>query len=286
MTTRALRRVLCLSLVAVVLVQTACAGEETPQDRLAKAAERTQGARSSRVTYAMEITGAGAPETIEFGGQGLYDYQEARGHFTFDFSELGAAIGQAGGEMEIIYDSLVVYMKYPAITDSLPNATPWISIDLEALGKSQGVDLGALYQLSGNDPTQYLTYLKGASENIETVGSEEVRGVPTTHYRAVVDLDAAAEAAPGEAAESVRTSIRQLEDQLGDDSLPIEVWIDDDGLPRRTRQEINLVGPPEIRQTVTMELYDFGLEVDVDVPPAEAVTDFQELLEGAGTQGG
>ncbi|MBA3430890.1 MAG: hypothetical protein H0U16_05355 [Actinobacteria bacterium] len=279
MTARRSRLLLSWALAACALVTAGCAGEETLRDTLAKAAERTQGAQSSRVSYEMRITSAGAPETIEFGGRGLFDYQEGRGRFTFDFSELGAAIGQSGGEMEIIYDSLVVYMKYPAITSSLPDAKPWISIDLRALDNTEGGDLGALYQLSGNDPTQYLTFLRGVSDDIETIGEEDVRGVPTTHYRATVDLDAAADAVPDEEAGTIRTSIEQLKEQLGDDSLPVEVWIDDDGLPRRTRQDITLEGPPQVQQRVTMELYDFGTQVDVEPPPSDEVTGLQQLLE-------
>src|SRR6266511_4397979 len=46
----------------------------------------------------------------------------------------------------------------------------WLKLDLAALSKVSGKDLGNLTQVAGNDPSQALALLKGASTDVREVG--------------------------------------------------------------------------------------------------------------------
>jgi hypothetical protein len=183
--------------------------------------------------------------------------------------------------MEMIFDQLVIYMRFPPeIQAQVPGGKSWVKVDLEALGEQLGIDLGAVMQFSQSDPTQSLQYLRGASDDFEEVGSEPVRGVDTTHYRGTIDLRKATEHLP----EDARDSIERVVELTGVGKLPFDVWIDDDGLARRVKYEQPLpaTGGEDASMELTMEFFDFGVDVDVAPPPAEGVIDMQELIQGGG----
>ena len=134
----------------------------------------------------------------------------------------------------MIIDGLTFYTRSPLFDQALPAGKRWLKIDLDAIGKQAGFDVGALMtQGAGQDPTQVLAYLKAASGDVSRVGSEAVRGVPTTHYKATIDFRKMPDSAPADQRAAVRRSIEQLIELSGASTAPIEVWIDEDGLARR-----------------------------------------------------
>jgi hypothetical protein len=270
------RLTLALFTLALGALPLACGGESlSPQAAVAQAATKYEEAGSSRVSMSATIKDVpGGPFT--FTGEGEFDRE--RGHMTMDMSSLGEATGGAfAGEMEMILEDLVMYMKFPAaITRQLPRGKSWVRIDLREAGKELGIDLEELMQVQQSDPTQSLQYLRGASDDFEEVGEEEVRGVATTHYRGTIDLRKAAEQLPGKA----RETFERATDLIGTVKLPFDVWIDDDGLARRMKYEQPL---PSARgqagaMELTMELFDFGVDVDIEPPPNNEVIDIQELI--------
>lgn len=248
----------------------------SPQAAVAEAATKTADAGSARVTFTGTVSGVpGGPFTIS--GEGEY-YTRQQGRVTFDMSELGAATGGSlGGEMEMVMDGSVIYMKLPSqVASGLPGGKEWIRLDLAAAGEGLGVDFADLMQFQQMDPTQALKYLLGASEDFERVGSEDVRGVETTHYRGTVDFRKASELIPADS----RDDFERVLELTGEPTIPFEVWIDGDGLTRRMKYEQPLPadqGGEETTMALTMEMYDFGAEVDVEPPPDDEVIDLQEL---------
>ena len=270
------RLTLALFTLALGALPLACGGESlSPQAAVAQAATKYEEAGSSRVSMSATIKDVpGGPFT--FTGEGEFDRE--RGHMTMDMSSLGEATGGAfAGEMEMILEDLVMYMRFPAaITRQLPRGKSWVRIDLREAGKELGINLEELMQVQQSDPTQSLQYLRGASDDFEEVGEEEVRGVATTHYRGTIDLRKAAEQLPGKA----RETFERATDLIGTVKLPFDVWIDDDGLARRMKYEQPL---PSARgeagaMELTMELFDFGVDVDIEPPPNNEVIDIQELI--------
>ena len=138
------------------------------------------------------------------------------------------------------------------------------------------------------DPTRQLEYLRGVSDSVEKVGEEEVRGVRTTRYRAVVDLE---KEAAGQGAR-VREAQDEMVEKIGTSKLPVEVWIDGENRVRRYELETNVLVPENsafpnasgeddpVRKRMVAEYYDFGPPVEVQAPPPEKTMDGSKLLSG------
>ena len=78
------------------------------------------------------------------------------------------------------------------------------------------------------------------------------------------------------APEDVQDDIRKIIEETGDRTIPMDIWIDTDGLARRLRWTQHL--PQGTTMTMNEELYDFGAEVDATTPPADEVLDLTALL--------
>lgn len=284
------RRTLAL-LTAVIAAAgfSACGGEggnetaaSTPRTAVMQAANKTSAAGSSRASFEMTMRGI-APELLTMSGEGVFDSDERKGQMTMDLSGFAVGSGPDLGKAEMIFDEFVVYMKFQALTQLQPNLKPWLKLDTRELGRKAGLDLGQLSQLNQNDPSQALQYLRAASGDVEEIGREEVRGVETTHYGMTIDLRKVIELAMTEEQEPLRAAIDQLIEESGLETVPTEVWIDDDGLARRMRltySGMQVAPGQQADMTMTMDLYDFGVEVDVEPPPEDEVTDIQKLLSG------
>ena len=103
------------------------------------------------------------------------------------------------------------------------------------------------------------------------VGSEDVRGVPTQHYKFTIDMNKALESAP----ESFRKVVSAAIAQLGTSTLPGEVWLDAEGLPRRFAYYMDFskaAGKPVVMH-FSMEAFDFGQPVQVTIPADADIAD-------------
>jgi hypothetical protein len=273
--------------ILLLLVSTACGGgsstaqaptgtessstvpSSSAQQAVLEAGAKTQAEQSARISFSGTMSGGPASGTMT--GEGAFSGRQ--GQMTMDLSGLGG--GQIAGQMEMVFDELVFYMKFPeAIAQGMPGGKEWIKFDLAELGEQEGFDLQQMMQLSGTDPSQSLDLLRAAGSDFREVGEEDVRGVATTHYEGSVDLEKVAEQVPEEARESYRT----LMELSGQSEIPVEVWIDEEGLTRRIRYEQKLADGTTM--DLTQEYFDFGTEVDVEPPPDSEVLDFTDLMGG------
>ena len=269
---------LLLAALALAML-TACGSEDlSPQAAVAQAATKTADAGSSRVAYDVTMSGGAVPQEIQMEGEGAFDYEHRRGETTMEMPP------PLAGEMKMIMDGLVLYMQLPQeLRKELPTPKPWLKLDLAKAGNAAGIDLEALVQTDQTDPTQTLNYLRGASNEVEEVGEEDVRGTPTTHYRATVDLrkaiDEAAGAVPEGERDRVRKAIEGVIEQTGVESMPMDVWIDEDGRARRLAMDYTMTmgGAGKVRMQMAIDYFDFGVEVDVEPPPAGQTMDISEL---------
>jgi hypothetical protein len=286
-----MRRLLLLLLTALALA--ACGGDgadgeeglvTAPTDALAAAATATEAAGSYGAE--IEITMEGfAPELVTMKAQGVFSRDPVLSRVTMDMSDLARGTGIVQiGEVELVMDGSVVYMRMPFLQEISPGLKPWIKFDLQELGEQRGLDFRQLMQFgTQSDPSHALAYLRAASDEVEEVGTEDVRGVETTHYRMTVELARVADAAPPEQRDDLRAQTEQLRELSGISEVPTEVWVDDEGLVRRQRltyRNMRFAPGQEGDMTLTMELFDFGVEVDVEPPPADEVTEIGELLGG------
>jgi hypothetical protein len=253
---------------------------------LALVADKTTDKGSFRLSLAQTMS-LGDQGTIPATATGAFDTATKRGEMTMsmDLSNIpgGDALGGGASKQKMIFDGLTFYMSSPALSGALPGAKKWMKIDLQDIGSQLGLDFGALTQGASQDPTQALEYLKGASGDVTKVGTEDVRGEPTTHYKATIDFTKVADAAPADQRAALRKTMRQIVKLSGTKTAPMEVWVGDDGLVRRYASTIvGETAGQRTKVTQRIELYDFGTKVDVKIPPASETMDIGDLTQSLG----
>jgi LppX_LprAFG lipoprotein len=262
-------RVILLGLLGMLVAS--CGGDDEPRGGvthgpdspsvgvLAATGEGTLERGSARIALDATVSSGGEEQSVA--ADGAFDFEEQVGRLS---------LGAGGGEIELLYDEETVYARLPE--DTLPIGQGWLKVDLDALGDLSGFDLAQLAQAGRVTPAEYLRWLS-AAKDVERVGEEDVRGVPTTHYRGVIDVNRLIEEQP---------DLRRSLEALDLDEVPTDVWIDEEGLLRRVTQEYELSSAGEKTSTnVTMELYDFGVEVEAEPPDEEEVFDVSDLIGGS-----
>lgn len=247
-------------------------------DAVAQAADTTASKGGAHVAIDETITLPGQ-SPVSMSGTGLVDAKARRGHITLDLSKVPGLPNDIGArKQEVIFEQFTMYMRSPMFSAGLPKGKQWLKIDFIKAGKAAGIDLGAVAQ-QGQDPTQALRYLKATSGDVKRIGTQTVRGVSTTHYKATIDFNRYADSVPAKDRASVRRTMRQIVKLAGSSTFPMEVWIDKDGVVRRMRQQIRTLVAPGIRGTIDqrIELFDFGTRVAVRLPPADEVQDATDL---------
>ena len=145
-------------------------------------------------------------------------------------------------KLEAIQDGDVVYIRFPLIAKELPDgktgsrATRRISRARTPASSSQ------FGSFAGTDPRDVFGLLKAVSGSIETVGSEEIRGVETSHYRATIDPAKLEQLVPEAQRESLG-GVDQAAKQAGLTDLPLDVWVDADQRVRKLSIDLDAKQP-------------------------------------------
>lgn len=186
--------------------------------------------------------------------------------------------------MLMVVDGTTTYMRNPML-QALTGGTAWLSLSPEDLGLA-GSSFG--FGAGGDDPSRLLEALRGVADGVEVVGRDEVRGVLTTHLRATINLAKALEQAPPEQRAVLEAQMEGLDASLS--GIPVEVWIDGDDLARRMVlvTEAAVFAPAAAAEgsvTVTIEFFDYGEPVEIEIPPEQDTTPLAEALGGIGQSG-
>lgn len=266
------------------------AGEPVSFEELSRSASTSAEARSGRFSFSMSMSLPGAEERFAFTGEGAFDRASDRASFSMDMSSLAKLLGgfvagiagpdardlpdfddPSGWQVDAVQEGAVSYVRFPALANRLPPGKSWIRTD--GTTKVQGFDLD---QFATGDPRTLLDVLKAASAQIETVGSEELHGVETTHYRAMIDPREYANVAPGEKREELFSLVEQMGVQSGLATIPVDVWLDSNGLVRKLLLEISATNPGSSESSdasIAFELWDYGENVEIVLPPVTQVVD-------------
>ncbi len=178
--------------------------------------------------------------------------------------------------MELVADGLAMYMRSSEF-GSLPEGRKWMGMDLSSfIGEEGSVP-------AGGDPKGALQMLEAATGDVQKLGREKVRGVPTTQYRATIE--------PADSARLLRE--RGAEDaavKIAEDGQPLQVeaWIDDGGRVRRmgyvqTQPRHEGKGPTTVDTRI--DFFDFGLEPAIEVPDSSEVWDATSLVKESAAKG-
>jgi hypothetical protein len=220
------------------------------------AADKTRSAGSSRLT--MEINATTGGQAIEISAKGAFDYKNGIGELQLS---LPAQTGLKGVTLRQIITKKALYLAgVPGLAEG-----KWIKVPVDQLDRAGGSG-----GLTSNDPSAVLEMVRGVSDDVKEVGKATVRGEQTTHYRGKIDLKKAVASAPAETREQVKQYLKQADTA----KVPFELFVDDDGRLRKLVQEFELEGldgSGAVEMELTLELYDYGVKVDVDEPPAAQV---------------
>ena len=279
------RALLALPLLALLLLPTACGSQEVALDLdpVASAATLTSDAGSARMGFTMTMKAEG--RTMKLDGAGAFDFDDSRGTLTMDASSILPA-GSGDGRFELRMIGSMLYMKLPAALggQGLTGGKQWVAIDVEKTLKAAG--LGGINPTNlQQDPTQTLRLLRASSTNVQKAGTADVRGVATTRYTAKLDLRKSIEATGDELGLSeqeraqLRRAAEQMSTQAGLKTIPVEIFVDQEGLLRRMRltMKSTLAAAP-FALTQTTDFYDFGVDVDVEAPAKSQVIDLGNLI--------
>lgn len=245
---------------------------------LAAAPAKVKDANSSKVSFSITVDSDKLEDPLTVPGSGEFDYVTKEGRLTMDCGSVLSAAGQSGnGDMEILTKGSVYYVKWPLLSSAVKAKTPWVSFDITKLDEISGIDTSSLRSVNQGDPSQTLVYLKAAG-TVEDQGTEDVDGTSTTKYHAVIDLNRIPSLAPADQRDAVAASVKTLKETYGISELPLDVWVDDNGLPRKLFYEISTtVQGSKVKTTLEMKLSDYGISVDVQPPSASQVTDLATL---------
>jgi hypothetical protein len=239
----------CFVAAFAVALATGCGGsgstnaiarEPISLQELAQSATSSADAISGRFAFDMSMSLPRADEAFAFSGEGAFDAKSERASFSVDMSSFASLLGglfagmaapnaagapdfddPSGWKIEAIQDGTVSYVRFPAMDDQLPAGKSWVRTDESKPGAKQGTDFD-FQQLTNNDPRTMLDFLRAASAEIETVGSEELRGEDTTHYRATIEPREYAKLAPLEKREELQSLVQQMGAQSGLTTVPVE----------------------------------------------------------------
>lgn len=287
---------LFVPILAVMFVASACGGSgggvEAGLRPLVLSAVQTstesEGTAKASFVVRMNMTGIpGEPdESFEMRAEGAVDIVNERGQFTVELPEGGDAEMPFSGTVEMVVDGDTAYIRLPDATGD--PAKPWLRVSGEGSDLSGGMPFGDIG--SSFDPRLGLDMLGlGEPTNVETVGREELRGASTVHYRVTTQ--------PSQADVEDADAFMQM--FAGGEPLVYDVWVDDDDRLRKMTFSIDLAAmlqgffeafgematgggegseeefPTEMSMLMEMEteVWDFGKPVDIQVPPADQVTD-------------
>jgi len=256
-----------LALLAAAAALVGC-GARSVVDPVAAAATKSQNAGGVHFSMRIAVDSPQLGETVVT-GQGSFDQDQ--GDLTLDLSGLAQQLPmQLGGEVKAIYATEngdpVVYVGLPALANLLPGGKQWIRADLGRAASAAGIDLSQILGQAGGNPADILGLLRASGEVTE-VGQDVMDGTNVTHYHANVDLQKAL------TTKGVPTEVVQrLLDSGAPSTLPVDVWIGDDGLPRQVTAAYEVpAGGSTTKAAVTLKLSDWGTPVSVQTPPADQV---------------
>jgi hypothetical protein len=261
-------------LLAVAL--TAC-GSVEDNDAVAVAAGDTVSAGSARTEQITMTTFDG--EAVEIRSSGIVDYRRDRSRFVTDYPAID---GEPAGRLETITIGEISYTQLASGGGRMPPGKRWVRFDpsapAEPVAQKDDEGTGSAVVMSfsddslGRDPGEIVEHLAKAGSDIVHVGRDRVRGVETIHYRTTLDLrqtfldDARKAGIPAEHVEEMLEHV--------DTTRRVDVWVGADDLVRRIVTRSSLGGGSTM---TTIEFFDFGVDEEIEAPPAVEVADWSEV---------
>jgi hypothetical protein len=269
---RGVRR--ALGAIALALALTACGSGGTGHSvaPVIRAAAVTAGAPGYRLIGSGTISGS-ATGTIHMSMSGSFD----RRHGVANITTVVQAAGQRVRVPEVI-SRFTVYMAADALPhlSAVAGGKPWVKLNM-----SRAIGAGGLSSMpTATDPSQFVEYLRAVSASTIKAGSGEVRGVQTTHYRAIVDLNRYPNLVAPAQRQAVAGSVKNLEAAIGGHTMPLDVWIDSRNFVRRVGFHFGeCVSGARFHLRMNVDLFDYGPQPRATIPSPSNTYDLTPLLK-------
>jgi hypothetical protein len=269
-----------------------CGAEDAAEklDPVAEAADKTLAAGGAKVTGGGDFESQGV--TVKMVIDGEVDFEESAFAFEMDFGKIPGLSAkevqqvreESGMPVEYVMRGDEVFVSSDFLKATAEGKAPdideeWIKIDVGELSEDALPGVERIAGANETNPAEMLRFLKVVGD-AKKVGEERVGGVPTTEYRAHIDLRKAVELAPEDEREEFRETIDRVAKAQGGYEMGAQVFIDRDGLIRRERFTFDdEVDGEEVAGALTMEFHDFGRDVSIEEP--DDVRDITDEVENA-----
>ncbi len=264
-----------LSLAALVLLLGGCGSSSGSNTGVvARAAADTATVPGYRIAALLTLTSSATGETA-VALTGAFD----RANNLAQFTTVAGAGGQPVRISEIVSGG-TVYMGAEAFPNGvrLSGGKRWLKLDTTRARAA----IGVTSLPSTSDPTQFIDYLRAVSTATYSKGTQLIRGVPSAHYHATIDLDRYPDLVSAAQRPSVASSVKTLESALGGHTLPVDAWIDAQGLLRRISLTFGeCVANAHLTFSMTMDVFDYGPQARPRVPATRDVYDLTPVIARA-----
>lgn len=229
---------------------------------LASAAEASNDAGTVRMkgTFIMkgpESSEGSAPSDIEIVYTVTWDFANRRGEWRYDPKDFRPAPKETE-PAKMLFEEDAFYMPVPPERVNAAGGKRWLRMERGKFGQRNPLGLSGL-----TSPSDVLDSLREEAEDIEEVGEEEVDGTTCVRYTMKVSLAILFDGSTG------RDQQELTEDPIwGKPMVPLDVWIGkEDKLLRRSLIDMSMDADGSV-STTELELYDYGVPVDLHMPPA------------------
>ncbi len=291
---------------------------------LAKVAKDTLDVETGRFEMTMDFSGEfdGTAIDASMTAEGAYDNSVPATQMSMDmgsFMDSMLDMAEASGEdmtgaemldgidwsMETIQIGDTVYVRtgmfamLGGLLGTEIDDDTWFRADT---GDMAGGDMESLTgaQTTGMDPDIYLEFMQGAGEDVEELGTEDIRGTEATGYRVEVSV---ADAIEAQVDDEAVAEMEEMFEQFGGGeylelTFPVDIYVDGEGSVRRVVLAMDIadmgsalgmsdadLGGGSMEISVTTDFFDFGEDITIEAPPEDQVQDMEDLMGGMGLEG-
>lgn len=222
-----------------------------------------------RLAEMIRAKSASGSQSAAISGSGQADF--AAKAFTASLNVPG------GGAVKVLLVHGTEYVQVPAaIRSHIPGHKAWVSVNLNKVSQGKFGESFSQFAGAGNDdPAQFLSQLTAVSSGVSKAGPAVVAGVPTTEYRAQINLNKVAARAQARQGPRAAQAVREKIKALGTATVPVRVWIDAQHRVRQVRSQVPIPAASAGGGTavLTMTFTSFGAPVHLSPPPAGQTAD-------------
>lgn len=246
-------------------------------DPVAQAAEISELAPGFKASFHEQITAPGST-TSYISGSEDFERDGQRGFITTDAHVEGKSLTisaeSAGAEL---------FLQVPhGRGSSTTHGKKWIEYNVDEVEAALGVNLSSLAGAgTSSSPSSELSYLRAAGGTVARVGSQQLQGMTTVHYRGSIDWERYPERVAPSKRVAARASVAALERLTGSSTQAFDVWIDRQHRVRREELTVHECLPGtalKAQMHFATELFDFGPQAIPKLPPSSEVADVTGYL--------